>query len=50
MMMDHMTKDLWHQRVNKEDQKALWNELKKDYQKTGVPKLSKKLTKFIDII
>jgi hypothetical protein len=49
MMMDHMTKDLWHQRVNKEDPKALWDELKKDYQKAGVPELSKELAKFMDI-
>jgi hypothetical protein len=49
MMMDHMTKDLWHQRANKEDPKALWDELKKDYQKAGVPELSKELAKFMDM-
>ena len=49
LMMDHMTKDLWHQRVNKEDPKALWDELKRDYQKAGVPELSKELAKFMDI-
>jgi hypothetical protein len=49
MMMDRMTKDLWHQRVNKEDPKALWDELKRDYQKAGVPELSKELTKFMDM-
>jgi hypothetical protein len=49
MMMVHMTKDLWHQRVNKEDPKALWEELKKDYQKAGVPELSKELAKFMDM-
>jgi hypothetical protein len=47
MMMDHMTKDLWHQRVNKEDPKALWDELKRDYQKAGVPELSKELARFM---
>jgi len=49
MMMDHMTEDLWRQRVNKENPKALWGELKKDYQKAGVPELSKELAKFTDM-
>ena len=49
LMMDNMTKDLWHQRVNKEDPKALWDELKRDYQKAGVPELNKELAKFVDI-
>jgi len=49
MIMDRMTKDLWHQRVNKEDPKALWDELKKDYQKAGVPELGKELAKFMDM-
>src|SRR6266480_3186719 len=49
MMMDRMTQDLWHQRVNKEDPKALWDELKKDYQKAGVPELGKELAKFMDM-
>jgi hypothetical protein len=48
LMMNHMTKDLWHQCVNKENLKALWDELKKDYQKAGVPKLNKELAKFMD--
>src|SRR5437762_11749668 len=49
LMMDHMTKDLWHQRVNKENPRALWDELKRDYQKAGVPELNKELVKFMDI-
>ena len=49
MMMDHMTKDLWHQRINKKDSKALWDELEKDYKKAGVPELSKEMAKFMDI-
>src|SRR6266480_4008928 len=28
MMMDHMTKDLWRQCVNKENPMALWGEIK----------------------
>jgi hypothetical protein len=49
LMMDRMTKDLWHQRVNKEDPRALWDELRRDYQKAGVPELGKELAKFMDI-
>ena len=45
MMMDSMTKDLWHQRVNKDDPAALWQELRNDYHKAGVPELGKELVK-----
>src|SRR5437763_1463227 len=50
LIMDYMTKDLWQQRLNKEDPRALWDKLKKDYQKAGVPELNKELAKFVDII
>src|SRR5271163_4729252 len=49
MMMDAMTKDLWHQRVNKDDPAELWTELRNDYQKAGVPELSKELAKYADM-
>ena len=49
LIMDSMTKDLWLQRVNKEDPKALWEELKKDYQKAGVPELGKELARFAEM-
>jgi hypothetical protein len=37
LVMDSMTKDLWHQRVNKDDPSELWKELRNDYHKAGVP-------------
>jgi len=46
LMMDSMTKDLWHQRVNKDDPTALWQELRNDYHKAGVPELGKELAKY----
>jgi hypothetical protein len=49
LMMDYMTKDLWHQQVNKEDPRALWDKLKRDYQKAKVPELNKEFTKFMNI-
>jgi hypothetical protein len=49
LMMDSMTKDLWHQRVNKDDPAELWNELRNDYYKTSVPELSKELAKYADM-
>jgi hypothetical protein len=49
LMMDSMTKDLWQQRVNKDDPAALWEELRKDYQKAGVPELGKELAKYADM-
>ena len=47
--MDSMTKDLWQQRVNKDDPAALWQELRNDYHKAGVPELSKELAIYIDM-
>jgi hypothetical protein len=49
LIMDSMTKDLWHQRVNKDDPAALWQELKNDYHKAGVPELGKELAKYADM-
>jgi hypothetical protein len=49
LMMDSMTKELWHQRVNKEDPSALWQELRDDYHKAGVPELGKELAKYADM-
>jgi hypothetical protein len=49
LIMDSMTKDLWHQRINKDDPKALWQELRDDYHMAGVPELTKELTKFSDM-
>src|SRR5271163_960417 len=49
LMMDSMTKDLWHQRVNKDDPAELWNELRNDYHKAGVSELSKELAKYADM-
>jgi hypothetical protein len=49
LIMDSINKDLWHQRVNKDDLSALWAELRNDYYKAGVPKLIKELTKYADI-
>jgi hypothetical protein len=49
LMMDSMTKDLWHQRVNKDDPPALWQELRSDYQKAGVPELGKELVKYAEM-
>jgi hypothetical protein len=49
LMMDSMTKDLWHQRVNKDDPTALWLELQNDYHKAGVPELGKELAKYADM-
>jgi hypothetical protein len=49
LMMDSMTKDLWHQRVNKDDPAALWQELRNDYHKAGVPELGKELAIYIDM-
>jgi hypothetical protein len=48
LMMDSITKDLWHQRVNKDDPAALWQELRNDYHKAGVPELGKELAKYAD--
>jgi len=47
--MDSMTKDLWHQRINKDDPAALWKEIEKDYHKAGVPEPSKELAKYADM-
>jgi hypothetical protein len=49
LIMNSMTKDLWYQRVNKDDPAELWNELRNDYHKAGVPELSKELAKYADI-
>src|SRR5436309_344649 len=49
LMMDSMTKDLWQQRVNKDDPTALWQELRNDYHKAGVPELGKELAKYADM-
>jgi hypothetical protein len=49
LMMDSMTKDLWHQRVNKDDPTALWQELRNDYHKAGVPELGKELAKYANM-
>jgi len=49
LIMDSMTKDLWHQRVNKDDPPALWQELRDDYHKAGVPELGKELAKYADM-
>ena len=49
LIMDSMTKDLWHQRVNKDDPPALWQELRNDYHKAGVPELGKELAKYAEI-
>jgi len=49
LMMDSMTKDLWLQRVNKDDPTALWQELRNDYQKAGVPELGKELAKYAEM-
>ena len=49
LIMDSMTKDLWYQRVNKDDPSALWQELRNDYHKAGVPELGKELAKYVDM-
>jgi hypothetical protein len=49
LIMDSMTKDLWHQRVNKDGPEALWQELRNDYHKAGVPELGKELAKYADM-
>jgi hypothetical protein len=49
LIMDSMNKDLWHQRVNKDDPSALWTELRNDYHKAGVPELAKELAKYSDM-
>jgi hypothetical protein len=49
LIMDSITKDLWHQRVNKDDPSALWQELRDDYHKAGVPELAKELAKYADM-
>jgi hypothetical protein len=49
LMMDAMTKDLWHQCTNKDDPAALWEELRKDYHKAGVPELGKELAKYVEM-
>ena len=49
LIMDSMTKDLWHQRLNKDDPAALWQELRNDYHKAGVPELGKELAKYVDM-
>jgi hypothetical protein len=49
LIMDSVTKDVWVQRTNKDDPKALWDELKDDYQKAGVPELGKELAKFMEM-
>jgi hypothetical protein len=49
LIMDSMTKDLWHQRLNKDDPSALWQELRNDYHKAGVPELGKELAKYVDM-
>ena len=49
LIMDSMTKDLWHQRINKDDPSALWEELEKDYHKAGVPELGKELAKYAEM-
>jgi hypothetical protein len=49
LIMDSMTKDLWHQRVNKDDPPALWQELRNEYHKAGVPELGKELAKYADM-
>jgi len=47
--MDSIIKDLWHQRINKDEPSALWQELENDYHKVGVPELARELAKYIDI-
>lgn len=49
LIMDSMTKDLWHQCVNKDDPAALWQELRDDHHKAGVPELDKELDKFAEM-
>lgn len=49
LIMDSMTKDLWHQRTNKTNLPALWQELRDDYHKAGVPELGKELAKYADM-
>jgi hypothetical protein len=49
LIMDSMTKDLWQQRINKDDPPALWQELRDDYHKAGVPELAKELAKYVDM-
>jgi hypothetical protein len=49
LIMGAMTKDLWHQRVNKDDPSELWQELEKDYHKAGVPELGKELAKYAEM-
>ena len=49
LMMGTISKDIWQQRVNKEDPAALWEELQNDYRKAGVPELSKELAKYADM-
>jgi len=49
LIMDSMTKDLWHQRLNKDDPTALWQELRNDYHKAGVPELGKELAKYAEM-
>ena len=46
LIMDSITKDLWHQCINKDDPSALWQELWNDYHKAGVRELGKELTIF----
>jgi len=49
LMMGSISKDIWQQRVNKEDPAALWEELQNDYRKAGVPELGKELAKYADM-
>jgi hypothetical protein len=49
LIMDSMTKDLWHQRLNKDDPSTLWQELRNDYHKAGVRELGKELAKYVDM-
>ena len=49
MIMDAITKDLWHQCTNKEDPAALWTELYNNYHRAGAPELNKELAKFAEM-
>jgi hypothetical protein len=49
LIMDSVTEDIWFHCTNKDDPKALWDELKKDYKKAGVPELGKELAKFMEM-
>jgi hypothetical protein len=49
LIMDSITKNLWHQCLNKDDPPALWQELRNDYHKAGVPELGKELAIFQEI-